>query len=225
MHININNTQLFFDVYGSKLKITKDSVIEKSSLIVLHGGHGFADHTLYVEFWSQFSNISQVIFIDQRGCGRSASSSPAEWNLRQWADDLHQFCSALNIEKPIIAGVSMGGHVMCELVSQHSDLPGGLIFCNTEARFSLDMICEKLKILGGIQPANACHEFYTNPNKSTFEEYVKYCIPYYAKNAYSKTELDRCKRIQMFFCIIVEKKCSNLITCLKLIKFNVPLYC
>src|SRR5579864_7404108 len=111
MHIKINNCNLFFDVYGSKLNITPNSVIEKPSLIVLHGGHGMADHTLYVEFWSQFSDLAQVIFLDQRGCGRSEHRNSKEWNLKYWGEDLYQFCLALNIEKPIIAGVSMGGHV------------------------------------------------------------------------------------------------------------------
>lgn len=63
MFIKINDGNLFFDVYGSKLSLIKDSVEQKPTLIVLHGGHGFADHTLYVEFWSQFQDIMQVIFI------------------------------------------------------------------------------------------------------------------------------------------------------------------
>ena len=104
MKIKINDTNLFYDVYGSKLSILEDSVIEKPTMIVLHGGHGFADHTLYVEFWSQFSTIAQVVFLDQRGCGRSDRAQPDEWNLAHWAEDLFQFCKALGIEKPIIAG-------------------------------------------------------------------------------------------------------------------------
>ncbi|MDO8955090.1 MAG: hypothetical protein Q7V63_09625 [Gammaproteobacteria bacterium] len=40
MHININGCKLFFDVYGSKLKILPTEVKEKPTLIVLHGGHG-----------------------------------------------------------------------------------------------------------------------------------------------------------------------------------------
>jgi pimeloyl-ACP methyl ester carboxylesterase len=74
VHIKINNCNLFFDVYGSKLKITSDKVIEKPTLIVLHGGHGMVDHTLYVEF----------------------------------------LCRTVGIKKPIVAGISMDGHVMCE---------------------------------------------------------------------------------------------------------------
>lgn len=194
MFIKIGEAKLFFDVYGSKLQLKSDRVVEKPTLIVLHGGHGFADHTLYVEFWSQFSDITQVIFLDQRGCGRSDARKPEEWNLQQWAEDLYQFCKLLGIEKPIIAGVSMGGHVMCEFVRNYSDFPGGLIFCNTEARLPLDLVGAKLKELAGEKSAQACYDFYTNPTKQTMADYFKYCLPYYGKNAYSKEELNRCKQ-------------------------------
>lgn len=46
LKIKINNTHVFFDVYGSHLRILHDSVLEKPTLLILHGGHGVADHTL-----------------------------------------------------------------------------------------------------------------------------------------------------------------------------------
>ncbi|MGD9152281.1 MAG: alpha/beta hydrolase [Gammaproteobacteria bacterium] len=196
----IYGIKLFFDVYGSKLDIKPDRVEEKPTLIVLHGGHGFADHTLYVEFWSQFSDIAQVIFLDQRGCGRSDASEPDKWNLQQWADDLHKFFVTLNIKKPIIAGVSMGGHVMCEYIKNHHDYLGGLVFCNTEAKFSLDKVCAKLQKLGGSEPAKACHDFYTEPNEKNFAVFAKLCMPFYGKKTYSPQELNRCiKHPEVFF--------------------------
>jgi len=192
MYIDVNHARLFFDVYGSKLNITKDTVIEKPTVIILHGGHGFADHTLYVEFWSQFADIAQVIFLDQRGCGRSDAGKPDQWNLQYWADDVYEFCQKLGIKTPIIAGVSMGGHVICELIKHHPEFPGALIFCNTEAKFPLDIVCKKLEKMGGDKPANACYQFYTNPTESTLEVYMRLCVPYYAKNAYTLAELNRC---------------------------------
>jgi pimeloyl-ACP methyl ester carboxylesterase len=194
MFIHINQCKLFFDIYGSKLSITPTEVKEKPTLIILHGGHGMVDHTLYVEFWSQFSDICQVIFLDQRGCGRSEWGVPEEWSLSHWADDLHQFCKALDIKKPILAGVSMGGHVMCEYLRHHSDNLGGLIFCNTEARFILDDVCQKLSELGGHEVGEIARIQFTNPTKESAQMYQKMCIPYYAKNAYSPSEIARCKQ-------------------------------
>ncbi|OGT32030.1 MAG: hypothetical protein A3E87_10805 [Gammaproteobacteria bacterium RIFCSPHIGHO2_12_FULL_35_23] len=193
MFITINGCKLFFDVYGSKLDIQATSIKEKLTLLILHGGHGMIDHTLYVEFWSQFSDIAQVIFLDQRGCGRSDLRTPNEWNLQYWANDLYEFCQTLGIEKPILAGVSMGGHVMCEYLSRYSNL-GGLIFCNTEARFILDDVCEKLAELGGTEIAEIARKQFTDPTPESAAAYQQKCVKYYAKNAYSAQEIGRCKQ-------------------------------
>jgi pimeloyl-ACP methyl ester carboxylesterase len=199
MYIDIRGCKLFFDVYGSKLNILKDAVTIKSALLVLHGGHGLADHTLYPEFWSEFQDIAQVVFLDQRGCGRSECDDPQQWNLAQWGEDIYLFCEALSIQKPIIAGVSMGGHVMCEYITHHPEHPGGLIFCNTEARFIIDDICEALRKKGGDEAADIARLQFTLPTPKIAAKYQKLCIPYYAKNAYSPTEIGRCKqKIEIF---------------------------
>lgn len=197
--IKIGEAKLFFDVYGSKLKIGADNVVEKPTLLILHGGHGVVDHTLYVEFWSQFSELAQVIFLDQRGCGRSDYRDASEWNLRQWGQDIYDVCEALAIRKPIVAGVSMGGHVICEYVTQHPEHPGALIFCNTEAKMDIDAMVDKFRELGGEKIARICRENYLAPTPEAVVTYRDQCIPYYATNPYTSTEIKRCiQRMEIF---------------------------
>lgn len=192
MKLRINGSDLFIDIYGSGLNITKEGVQAKPTLIVLHGGHGFADHTLYVEFWSQFQDIVQVIFVDQHGCGRSDPGTPASWNYQRWASDIHALCQSLGIEKPILAGVSMGGHVIGEYLRCFGSVLGGIIFCNTEARLDIEALAEQFRRHGYPQAAEACLKFFRDPNQDTLKAYHQFCIPLYAKNAYSKAELSRC---------------------------------
>lgn len=192
MHITVNNCKLFFEVYGSNLLLRPRDVREKPTLIVLHGGPGIVDHTIYVNFWSKFANVAEVIFLDQRGCGRSDRCSADTWNLAQWADDLAQFCFVLGIDKPIIAGISMGGHVMCEYISRYPEQPAGLIFCNTEARFLVDNVTEKFRSLGGEAAASAAQQHLTQSTPDSGKTYLKYCVPHYAKNAYKPEEIGRC---------------------------------
>jgi proline iminopeptidase len=192
MYITINQCRLFFDVYGSSLAIGPNSVKTKPILLILHGGPGLVDHSIYVEFWAQFADIAQVVFLDQRGCGRSDYRSAKEWNLETWADDVHIFCQTLGIEKPIIAGISMGGHVLCEFNSRYPEQAGGLIFCNTEARFIIDDICSKLGELGGTEVAEIARKQLTNPSPETAKLYQEKCVKFYAKNAYTSQELGRC---------------------------------
>jgi len=190
--IEINKAKLFFDTYGSELKLLPNKVLKKPTLIVLHGGHGFADHTLYVEFWSQFKDIVQIIFIDQHGCGRSEAGSEASWNLARWGNDLHLFCQMFGIEQPIIAGVSMGGHVIGEYVRHYADNLGGIILCNTEARFDLNALAAQFVKHGHLKAAESCLALYNDPNEETWQDYAKYGLPLYAKNAYSAEEKQRC---------------------------------
>ena len=193
MFIEIDGCRIFFDVYGSSLKIEADGIASKPTLIVLHGGLGLADHTLYVEFWSQFSSIAQVVFVDQRGCGRSVCTDKSKWNLNQWADDLHQFCQHLSIKSPIIAGVSAGGHVLCHYVKCHPEAAGGLIFCNTEANFILDDMVEGYRQVGGDSVAAIARQCFTNPTPEIQQQYREKCmVPYYAKNPYTLKEIGRC---------------------------------
>jgi len=199
MYITIKNCKIFFEVYGSKLKILPDQVVEKPTLIVLHGGHGMVDHTIYVEFWSQLSDIAQVVFMDQRGCGRSDARNPSEWNLHQWAEDVFEFCNILHLYKPIIAGISMGGHVMGDLVRYHPDLAGGLIFCNTEARFVLDDVCEAMAKKGGAGLAELTRKQFFDPTPLVSKRYQEECVPYYARNAYSPKEVGRCRKHMQVF--------------------------
>ena len=192
MKIEVNNIKLFFDVYGSKLNVMPSKLIEKPTLIVLHGGPGMVDHSLYVEFWSQFSSVAQVIFLDQRGCGRSDNGNKSDWNLKQWGKDIFDFCNALNINKPIIAGISWGGHTLCSYATQYPTHPGGLIFCNTEAHFNLANICQRLEALGGKAASDAARANFSDPSPESTQHYIDICVPLYAKNAYSPQEIGRC---------------------------------
>lgn len=191
MKININHCHLFFEVYGSKLNITSSIVKEKPTLIFLHGGPGIADHTLYVSFWSRFSDIAQIIFIDQRGNGRSELCGHSTWNLKQWGDDIYAFCKTLKIHKPIVAGVSWGGHVLCSYTTRHPEQAGGLIFCDTEARFDLPRILDGFERKAGKQARIIAEAYFQNPSPENVKTYQKICVPHYAKNPYSREEMNR----------------------------------
>ena len=101
MHITVNGAKLYFDVEGPGLVPDGPNMVERPTLILLHGGPG-ADHSLYKPGFSQLADIAQIIYLDHRGCGRSDECGPDTWTLDQWAADLHGFCQALGIRKPIV---------------------------------------------------------------------------------------------------------------------------
>ena len=62
--VTIDDIKLYY-------RTVDDIDIDKPVLVFLHGGAGMADHSIYVSFWSQLSSQVNVVFIDQRGCGKS----------------------------------------------------------------------------------------------------------------------------------------------------------
>jgi len=71
MRVDTKGVRLFFDVEGAKLVPNGSVMRERPTLILLHGGPG-ADHSIYKPLFSELADIAQVIFLDQRGNGRSA---------------------------------------------------------------------------------------------------------------------------------------------------------
>lgn len=177
--IKLNGARFFFDVYGSKLSISKTVVKEKPTLLMLHGAHGLLDHTIYVEFWSKFADIAQVIFLDQRGCGRSDRGEADQWNLCQWGQDVYDFCLMLGIEKPIVVGVSMGGHVICEYATRYPDHPGSLIFCHTEARVDIKASAKKFEQLGDKESAAIYLETFLSSSTEMIQRYQQHFLHFY----------------------------------------------
>src|SRR5262245_25359470 len=71
VRIAIGDTHLFFDVEGPKLVPAGSWMVERPTLLLLHPGPGF-DHTVYkLRAGEVLGNFAQVVYLDQRGHGRS----------------------------------------------------------------------------------------------------------------------------------------------------------
>ena len=132
MHVVVNGVRLFFDVEGARLVPDGPMMREKPTLILLHGGPGM-DHSGYKPRFSQLANVAQIVFLDQRGNGRSDLGPRETWTLAQWGDDVHAFCEVLGIVHPIVMGASFGGMVALAYATSHPAHPAKLILVSTEA--------------------------------------------------------------------------------------------
>jgi len=132
MHVLVNGVRLFFDVEGARLVADGPAMREKPTLVLLHGGPGM-DHSSYKPRFSQLADIAQVVFLDHRGNGRSDPGPREMWTLAQWGDDVHAFCDALGITRPIVLGSSFGGMVALAYATRHPEHPAKLILVSTEA--------------------------------------------------------------------------------------------
>ncbi len=178
MFIEVNGTRLFFDVEGAGLVPDGPRMRAKPSLILLHGGPG-ADHSMFKPFFSRLADVAQVIYLDQRGNGRSAAASPATWNLAQWGDDVKAFCDALGIDRPIVFGGSFGGFVAQSYATRHPAHPGKLILSSTAARIDYEAIFASFEALGGPAAREVAREHWTTPSSESRRRYFATCLPLY----------------------------------------------
>ena len=100
--------------------------------------HGFPlDHTMWNAQIEALSAQARVIAPDVRGFGESplGDVDPERGiSMEQYADELAELLSALNITQPIVlAGFSMGGYIAWQFVRKHGDRLRALIQCDTRA--------------------------------------------------------------------------------------------
>jgi proline iminopeptidase len=105
-------------------------MVVRPTIVLLHGGPG-ADHSLFKPEFSVMADAAQVVYLDQRGSGRSDHGDPDLWTWDQWADDVAGFCRALDIEAPVLVGTSGGGRVAVGCAVRHPGLPGGVVLDST----------------------------------------------------------------------------------------------
>jgi pimeloyl-ACP methyl ester carboxylesterase len=183
MRVEIGGCRLFFDVEGAKLRPDGPRMREVPTLLLLHGGPG-ADHSIFKPAYSQLAEIAQVVYFDHRGDGRSDGRDDAErWRLAQWGDDVKAMCDALEIERPIVMGVSFGGYVAMAYALRHPEHPAKLILCSTAASPSkIAVQVEVFERLGGAAAGAAARAFLEDPSPEATREFMRLCGPLYRRS-------------------------------------------
>jgi proline iminopeptidase len=177
MHIDVNGARLFFDVVSPQLAPAGDRMVERPALIALHGGPGF-DHASMRPYFDRFADSHQVIYLDHRGNGRSTGEVDT-WTLAQWGDDIHGFCQALGIEKPVVFGQSFGGMVAMSYAARHPEAPSKLVFSSTAGRMALGATYAAMERLGGAEARRIAEAFWTAPSPAAVGDYMRTCMPLY----------------------------------------------
>ncbi len=183
----VNGARIYFDVDGEGLKPDGTAMRQKPTVIMIHGGPG-ADHTVSKPYFSQLTDVAQVVFYDHRGNGRSSGDDPDDWTLAQWGDDLRDLCDALGIEHPIIIGTSFGGFVSLAYATRHPDHALGLVLISTAAKVEFQEIYRAFDRLGGEEIAKIAQEYWDNPTDEGRALYRDRCVPLYQRTPSASSE-------------------------------------
>lgn len=177
MFVKIDGAEIFFDTVGAKLEPQGGAMVERPSLLVLHGGPGF-DHSLMRPWFDRLADTHQVVYVDHRGNGRSGGAAET-WTLARWGDDIDALCRILGIEKPAVFGISFGGMVAMSYASRHPEGPSRLVLSSTAARLDLQATYRMMEQLGGPQARRIAEQFWVDPSPEVMAEYLAVCMPLY----------------------------------------------
>ncbi len=134
MRVRVRDTELFIDVEGVSLPHDGDGE-ELPACFVLHGGPG-SDHTSFKPYLSPLCAKAQLIYVDQRGCGRSAPADPETYTLANNVADVEALREVLGLERIILMGASYGGMVALSYAQEYPERVSHLILVGTAAHHS-----------------------------------------------------------------------------------------
>lgn len=181
MKIDIGgDIRLYVDIDGYGLVPDGREMVERPTVILLHGGPGM-DHSYFKSSAAyDYRDLAQVVCYDHRGNGRSDPGDPADWRLDVWADDVVRLCDALGIVRPIVLGESFGGWVAQRYLARHPTHPSKVVLGCTSPRLDIEVIAAAFEERGGPDAGRAAREFWTI-GPDAIIPYLEHCMPLYGE--------------------------------------------
>ena len=177
VRVQVGDVRLFFDVDGTKLVAEGPWMRERPTVVLLHPGPGFDHGVFKVGIGPWLAAGTQVVYLDQRGAGRSDQGRPDDLRLERWADDVHGFCEALRIERPFVLGLGFGAQVALDYATRYPEHPGALILLAPAARQLAERSVAVFERLGGGEAGEVARRFYSEPSEMAFADFIRVCFP------------------------------------------------
>ncbi|MBV8213112.1 MAG: alpha/beta hydrolase [Verrucomicrobia bacterium] len=98
-------------------------------LVFIHGA--LLNSGLWTQQIETFSDLFTCVAYDLRGHGRSGSSDEKRYSIGTFADDLAEMLDALELRRPILCGLSMGGMIAQSFAAKYPERVRALVLCDT----------------------------------------------------------------------------------------------
>lgn len=113
---------------GTELHVTVRG--EGVPVLYLHGGPGSGSYWMEVFMGDSLEPMVQMIYLDQRGVGRSGSPVKSDFSLERMILDFEEVRKALEIESWFTMGHSFGGILQTAYAAAHPDVIRGMLMVN-----------------------------------------------------------------------------------------------
>ena len=149
--------------------------------------HGFPyDHTMWDETINALQEKYYCVTYDIRGLGQSPEGS-GQYTMESFVDNLETIIEELDLRKPVLCGLSMGGYIALRAVERMEEKFSAAIFCDT--RPEADGNAAKLKRAGGVKHIN------DHGAEGFIREFVKNCFG----SKYLSGKKDAYKNLEDYF--------------------------
>lgn len=98
-------------------------------IIFIHGA--LSNHSAAAQQLEAFSDTFTAIAYDLRGHGSTTNPQHAPYTIDLLAEDLHEFITEMELKRPIVCGVSMGGMIAQIYASRYPNQLSGLVLADT----------------------------------------------------------------------------------------------
>ncbi|KYH25108.1 putative aminoacrylate hydrolase RutD [Halalkalicoccus paucihalophilus] len=98
-------------------------------IVFVHGA--ILDHSQWTAQIDALSDDYTTIAYDVRGHGRTGGSARTAYSIGLFVDDLDALVTVLDLDRPVLCGLSMGGCIAQVYAARHPDRLAGLVLADT----------------------------------------------------------------------------------------------
>jgi pimeloyl-ACP methyl ester carboxylesterase len=98
-------------------------------LVFIHGA--LLNSDLWTHQIETFSDLFQTVAYDLRGHGRTSASDLKRYTVSTFAEDLAEILDALELRRPILCGLSLGGMIAQSFAAKYPERVRALVLCDT----------------------------------------------------------------------------------------------
>ncbi len=191
MYAKVNGYKIFFDVEGLQFVPEGPVMREKPVCLVMHGGPG-GDHGHYMPDLSPLAEHCQLIYIDDRNCGRSEKIDYKTNSIKQNVEDIEALREYLGLDKVFILGQSYGGMKAQYYAIHHPEhLYGAMIICTSPnaAGIANDRVANHILEYGTKEQYDIWTTEALQKGTISFHEYLVKMLPlYHGKGKFKEKE-------------------------------------
>jgi 3-oxoadipate enol-lactonase len=118
------------EIKHSNISIFHKGDTNKQSLLFVHGFP--YDHHMWDKVVDPLSSEYHCVTYDIRGLGKS-DPGDGQYTIEMFTEDLYSVIDKLNLDKPVLIGLSMGGYISLRAVERNKGKFRGLILCDTKS--------------------------------------------------------------------------------------------